>query len=68
MRTHDEASTLLLIQLFPDICDLLLKCLARKLELEYFNFLIWALRFLISPNTIDQVHLNSDEARTVFPF
>ena len=68
IRTHDEASALFLVKLFPDIGNFLFECLATKLLPQYLDFLIWAWRSFVSPNTINQIYLNSDETRTIFLF
>ena len=56
--TNDEAGTLLLFELLPQLFELTFDCLSRLLEGLHPHFFIWARRPLFAPHEVDKVLRN----------
>lgn len=67
-RTNNKSSTLLLVQLFPQVVDFFLELLARKLQVEDLGLLIWPCRSFIAPDLIDQIVFDAHQAGAAFLF
>lgn len=51
--TDYKASTLLLLKLFSNICELLFDGLASELQTKYLDRLIRPIRFIFTPDCVD---------------
>jgi hypothetical protein len=56
--TYNNSSTLFLVQLFPQILQLLLEFFPGVLGVQDHDFLIWPRRSRVTPNSVHQVLLH----------